>query len=177
MRSLGGGLVALLLTACTCGAPEDTTPSTFVATEADFVDFDRWERFERSDQSFLPSHLGGETYVYLNRRPPEGAERYPVGTIVIRVTQAGPASDWEVHAMALRGDGYNAEGAVGWEYFDLEIERTGEQLTPRIHWRGEGPGDEGDGYAHGAEGVQLGCNHCHGAVPELHGLLGEELRL
>lgn len=169
---------ALVLAGCTCGGPEPTpTPEVFVADERSFVDFDRWERFDRGPRGFLPSHPDGETYVYLSQRPPEGATAFPVGTIVVRVTAAGPMSDWEVHAMVKRGGGYNAAGAVGWEYFDLDMVRTGETLTPRVNWRGEGPGDDGDGYAHGAEGVALGCNHCHAAVTEHDGMIGDELRL
>lgn len=170
-------LLALVCLGCTCGEPvAPAPPETFVATEADFVDFDRWERFDRGPRGFLPSHPDGETFVYLNRRPPDEATSYPIGTIIVRVTQAGPLSDWEVHAMVKRGGGFNA-GAPGWEYFDLEMARTGERLTPRVRWRGEGPGDSEDGYAHGAEGVLLGCNHCHGAVPQQDCLIGEELLL
>jgi hypothetical protein len=180
MRALAA-LVSLGLLGCACDGPPAADGATrgeevFVASEADFVDFDRWERFDRGARGFLPSHPDGATYVYLNRRPPADAVRHPTGTVIVRVTQGGPTSDWEVHAMVKRGGGYNAGGAAGWEYFDLTMERTGERLTPRIHWRGEGPVN-GDGYAHGAEGVALGCNHCHGAVPEHDGVIGDELRL
>jgi hypothetical protein len=158
-----------------CGG--DEAPTEHVATEADFVGFDTWERFDRGHRGFLPSHPDGATYVYRNRPPPPGATHHPVGTIVVRVTMAGPESDWEVHAMVRRGGGFNAAGAAGWEYFDLRLEHTGEQLTPRIRWRGEGPGDSEDGYAHGAEGIALGCNHCHAAVARHDGLIGDELAL
>ncbi len=173
------GCLLPLLAGCSCN-PE-VASTEFIASERDFADFDTWERFDRGTRGFLPSHLDGETYVYLNRRPEEGATAFPVGTIVVRVTSAGPMSDWEVHAMVKRGGQYNAAGAVGWEYFDLEMVRTageeGGALTPTIHWRGEGPGDDGDGYARGAEGVLLGCNHCHAAVVERDGMLGDEFDL
>lgn len=166
--------LALLLGGCTCGAP----PTEFVASAADFEQFDTWERFDRGPRGFLPSHPDGETYVYLNRRPAPEATTYPLGTIIVRVTVAGPSTDWEVHAMVKRGGGFNAAGAAGWEYFDLDIVRDAEdRLTPTIHWRGEGPGDSEDGYAHGPEGVLLGCNHCHAAVTEHDGVIGEELVL
>ena len=174
MREFGAvAITAAMLAGC---RGEEHASARFVASESDFVDFDRWERFDRGPRGFLPSHPDGETFVYLNQRPAGDARTYPVGTIIVRVTQAGPSSDWEVHAMVKRGDAYNAAGASGWEYFDLAMERRGAALTPRIRWRGEGPVN-GDGYAHGAEGVALGCNHCHGAVPEQDGLIGDELRL
>lgn len=110
MKTLLHALVALWA-GCTCSAP---APTEFVATEADFVQFDTWERFDRGPRGFLPSHPDGETYVYLNRRPPAEATTYPIGTIIVRVTVAGPSTGWEVHAMVKRGGGYNAAGAAGW---------------------------------------------------------------
>lgn len=168
-------LVALALALAGCGG--DAPPTEHVASEADFAGFDTWERFDRGHRGFLPSHPDGQTYVYRNHPPPEGTTHHPVGTIVVRVTMAGPESDWEVHAMVRRGGTFNATGAAGWEYFDLSLARTGDRLTPTINWRGEGPGDSADGYAHGAEGVALGCNHCHAAVARHDGLIGDELAL
>ncbi len=65
--------------------------------------------------------------------------------------------------MAKRGGDYNADGAVGWEWFDLDLARSGE---PLVDWRGPEP-PAGRGYEcalgeddAGAEGVG-DCNICH----------------
>lgn len=172
-----------LLLAAGCGGGEppspapSASPAELVATEAHFVGYDGWTRFDRGVQGFVPAHPDGVTTVFVNRVPPHGATRFPLGTIIVRQTETGPRETWEVHAMVKRGGEYNPLGAVGWEYFDLRLPPEGEPLAPTVLWRGEGPANEGDGYATAAGGVLLGCNHCHGAVPENDCVLGVELQL
>jgi hypothetical protein len=122
-----------------------------------------------------PGH--GST-VYINRMPPPWAHEFPVGTIILRVTPADRLDEWEAHGMVKRGGGYNAEGARGWEFFDLHLTDAPDSVAPTAHiaWRGESP-PEGDGYEPGEGQVLLGCNHCHGAYAENDSVLGPELDL
>ena len=55
-----------------------------------------------------------------------------------------------------RGAGFNADGAAGWEWFQLA---NGPGDAPTILWRGVGPSD---GDAYGAD--TGGCNGCHDAA-------------
>lgn len=185
MRALRSGLAVSLLVAlagCTCGADDVAATPTLASPEravsaADFLGYETWPSFDRGVQGFVPAHPDGVTTVFVNRLPEHGAAEFPVGTIIVRQTEIGPRETWEVHAMVKRGGEYNPLGAVGWEYFDLRLSPEGEPRVPSILWRGEGPENEGDGYATAAGGVLLGCNHCHGAVPENDSVIGAELQL
>ena len=69
--------------------------------------------------------------------------------------------------MAKRGGGYNADGAAGWEWFDLDPSPT--TTRPLIDWRGPTP-PEGRGYecalGEGEAGAErIGdCTTCHRAA-------------
>ena len=175
-------LVAML-SGCTCGTEVAAAPAPLtgiVPTEADFIRYDAWPSFDRGAQGFVPAHPDGVTTVFVNHLPPHGATTFPIGTIIVRQTEIGPRETWEVHAMVRRGGEFNPLGALGWEYFDLRLppaDIEGEALAPTVLWRGEGPATQGDGYATAAGGVLLGCNHCHGAVPENDSVIGLELQL
>lgn len=169
------------LVSCTCG-PSETTPASatvteLVATADDFRGYEAWRSFDRGALGFVPAHPDGVTTVFVNRLPDHAATAFPVGTIIVRQTEIGPRETWEVHAMVKRGGEYNPLGALGWEYFDLRLPPAGEPLVPSIVWHGEGPRNDPDGYATAAGGVLLGCNHCHGAVPENDCVIGAELQL
>lgn len=179
-RVLASSLVAASV-GCSCGSeaatPPAAAPAELVATAADFRGYESWTRFDRGVFGFVPAHPDGATTVFVNRLPEPGSTTFPVGTIIVRQTEAGPREAWEVHAMVKRGGEFNPLGAVGWEYFDLRLPPEGEPLVPTVLWHGEGPENEGDGYATAAGGVLLGCNHCHGAVPENDSVIGAELQL
>jgi hypothetical protein len=177
-RSLAQLALAPLLAAC----GEAAVPTgEYVAIERDFAGFDAWTRFDRGAQPVGPSHPDGETFVYANHLPPRGSSAFPVGTILVRMTRpADPSSDpstWEVHAMAKRGGGYNDDGALGWEYFDLQLEIAADgSRVPRIRWRGEDQ-TTGDGYTVPDGGVIFSCDHCHATAVDNDFVLGPELDL
>jgi hypothetical protein len=81
--------------------------------------------------------------------------------------------------MAKRGGDYNAEGALGWEWFDLDLTESG---GVAVDWRGPVP-PEGRGYEcalgeddAGSEGVG-DCNTCHGAAEANDFVLSPVLQL
>jgi hypothetical protein len=168
--------VALWLVALAGCAPDPG----FVATEADLAGYASWARFDRGEQPVPPAHPSGQSVVFVNRLPPAGSTAFPVGTIIVRVTpgEHPDPGTWEAHGMAKRGAGFNASGAVGWEFFDLLLwpDPSGE-YRPRILWRGESP-PQGNGYeAPDGGGVELSCNHCHAAATDNDSVLGPELDL
>lgn len=146
-----------------CGGSE---PSSFVPFLTDVRGFRAWE------SKALPwapglgdSHIAGERTVYLNRRPPHGATAWPVGTLIVKVVHETD----QIFAMAKRGEGYNEDGARGWEWMELE-EQLGEL---RIRWRGLGP-PSGEGYFGDVAGS---CNGCHSASRENDYVHPSDLRL
>jgi hypothetical protein len=78
--------------------------------------------------------------------------------MIIKTLERGPESEWEVHAMVKRGGGYNLDGALGWEWFDLAIDP---EAGPFIVWRGEGSAADPGGYV---TVEAMGCNGCHSTV-------------
>ncbi|MBL8954061.1 MAG: hypothetical protein JNK82_25010 [Myxococcaceae bacterium] len=139
---------AITLALWACGPAPEPEPESFVPFASHFARYTSWESFvipggaQQED-----AHVSGDRTLYLKRRPPRGATRYPVGTLIVKVTPL------QVFAMAKRGGGYNAQGAVDWEW--LELEGTVEQ--PFIRWRGIGAPD-GEGYGPPGESS---CNLCH----------------
>lgn len=136
--------------------------AVFIAFARDFRDFRSWEQ-HHVDGAMMPVGAAeGPTYVYLNRRAPEGTTRWPVGTIVVKAIQSGAPSQWTVHAMVKRGIPFNADGALGWEYFELAFPDEGDE--PAVVWRGSGP-PSGHGYAargrDAGGGIPLVCDDCH----------------
>ena len=134
----------LLIAACG-GTPE---PDTYVPFAAHFAGYTAWQSHAISGAAAQElSHLAGDRTVYVKPAPARGATRFEVGTLIVKATQG------QVFAMAKRGGNYNSDGAVNWEW--LELEGTVEQ--PFIRWRGIGPPD-GEGY--GPPGTSA-CNTCH----------------
>lgn len=175
-------VVSLALALSSCGEePAEVSveaivePEVFIAFERDFADFTRWTAFDRGDDRVPPTHLGRTSTIYVDRAPPRGAARFPVGTRIVRVEQSDAApGEWEVHAMVKRGGGFNAEGARDWEFFELVLDATGRR--PSIRWRGEGPAD-GDGYRAPEGGDLLSCNHCHESAVDNDSVLSPVLAL
>lgn len=151
----------------------------FVATVETFEGYEGWTRFDRGSQPVGPQHPDGSSAVFVSALPPHGAREFADGTVILRVTTSAdpdPAT-WELHAMVKRGGAFNPDGARGWEFFDLHLERDPRgAYRPAIGWRGDGP-PQGDGYVAPEGGVELGCNHCHGAAVDNDSVLGPELDL
>jgi hypothetical protein len=154
-----GGAAALMIavvagaSACGSSAPPDER-QTFTAWATDFVGFRAWPS-QSVDTAIAAgsTHVSGKRTVYINALPPPGAATFPVGTIIVKETEA----DGKLFARVKRGGSYNVTGAVGWEWF--EIEEIGASM--RIVWRGLGP-PAGESY--GGD-PNAGCNVCHRTVP------------
>lgn len=145
-------------------------PGEHIAIAGDFRDFRSWERIP-IDATALPTGMtGGPAYVYANRRAPEGASRFDVGTILVKTVEAGDPTTWTIHAMVKRGVPYNSTGTIGWEFFELRLEPDGE---PVVLWRGTGP-TTGHGYGRPLPDggvLELVCNDCHAAAWSTDGVL------
>jgi hypothetical protein len=96
------------------------------------------------------THVSGRRTVYVNHEAEPGATSFPVGTLMVKETEA----DGKLFARAKRGEGFNATGAKGWEWFELAESATG---AVAIQWRGLGP-PLGEKY--GGD-PNSGCNPCH----------------
>jgi hypothetical protein len=127
----------------------------FVAMERDFQPFRSW-----GSTLITPVEAQGETHliaprrIYVNAFPPASATQFPVGTMVVKEA-AADKGQVRLFGMVKRGAGFNAEGAKGWEWFELK-ER--EDKSVGIAWRGLGA-PSGDDYSGDPIGT---CNDCHG---------------
>jgi hypothetical protein len=153
--------LASLASLASCGGASDASDSpppltTKIAFAADFAGYHGWTSFACGIGSLGNDHLQGPRRVYLNRLPPPGATAFPIGTIFVKESGDGPPETRHVFASVKRGGGFNATGAVNWEWFELA---NGPDDRPRIVWRGFGPSN-GDAYGGDATG---GCNGCHDA--------------
>lgn len=130
---------------------------TFIALQSDFASFRSWEALPVATAD--TGHSDGERIVYLNEPPT--AVPFPVGTILVKTIDG-----LDIHAMAKRGGDFNADGAAGWEWFELVLVDD----VPVIKWRGEtAPEGETYGQLPGQTGdtgdtINGDCNVCHGAA-------------
>jgi hypothetical protein len=132
---------------------------SFIAMQADFAGYLSWEAYPVSSAD--TGHSEGERVVYLNQKPEAGAKTFPVGTILVKVIDGS-----DIHAMAKRGAGFNLDGAVGWEWFELLLSEG----EPVIKWRGASA-PEGESYGalpgtteDSGDSITGDCNVCHGAA-------------
>lgn len=152
-------MILLTLSACLDHDPPPGGTETFVAMQADFYDFRGWNAVEVEQTD--SGHPAGDRVVYINQAATDG---FAVGTILVKTIATDAGTD--IHAMAKRGGGFNADGAVGWEWFELV---TADDGTPVILWRGGAPPD-GEAYGQlpgqtADTGAPEGdCNVCHSAV-------------
>jgi hypothetical protein len=155
------------------GTPSDVIePGTFIAFASDFRGFHDWESFAVGTDPVANSvHLAGPRTVYLNKRPPSGSKEFPVGTIIVKEVLTPDLVTRDVIARVKRGGTYNADGAPGWEWFELTNTPDGGVL---IVWRGIGPPVGGCSYLGTVGG---GCNLCHGAADDNDSVLAAPLHL
>ncbi|RLB49254.1 MAG: hypothetical protein DRJ42_21415 [Deltaproteobacteria bacterium] len=172
-------LVALasVLLALGCGQTDEPVPvgDSFIALGRDFVGFTEWERFAVPGDAIPTGAAPGPAYVYARELPPPGLSRFPVGTMLVKTIEPADLTQWTIHAMVKRSPTFNAEGTVGWEFFELVL--TADQ-APVILWRGTGPPS---GHGYGSVGdpstIPLVCSDCHAGAWTNDGVLTAELRL
>jgi hypothetical protein len=147
-------VVAMLAGLIGCGAAPSTSENgdagVFLAVASDFAGFTTWPS-QSVDTTVVSgaSHVSGRRTVYINALPPVGAAAFPVGTLIVKVTE----TDGKIFARAKRGGGFNKSGALDWEWFELEEGSAG--LS--VRWHGWGP-PAGEMYGGDAGGA---CNGCH----------------
>jgi hypothetical protein len=149
--------MVLALASLSCGASSEgppPAPETLLAVGADFAGFHGWQSFTPTESFLGNDHLAGPRTIYVNRLPSPSATEFPVGTIFVKESGGGDVLSRHVFAMVKRGGGFNAKGAVNWEWFELK--NTADD-RPILDWRGLGP-QTGDAYGSDATG---GCNGCH----------------
>lgn len=160
-----------------CGGAQPATPDQFVAFASDFAAYHDWASAPATPAPGLPAVPGdGLTVadagaidagaadggvhqrpltVYWNHAPHSGSATFPVGTIIVKETDEADATQRQVFAMVKRGANFNASGALGWEWFELQNTAAGSVI---IKWHGYGPTGTTDTYG----GNPHVCNDCHG---------------
>lgn len=163
---------ALLAAAALCGCRAGSSPAQpdaqyFVAFAPDFYGFHAWPSAIAVRAPTLPAPDGGfgdagadgglihngPLTVYWKQAPPPGSTSFPLGTIIVKETDDADITARQVFAMVKRGEGFNAAGASGWEWFEL---RNVDLDSDSIVWRGVGP-PAGERYG----GNPATCNDCH----------------
>jgi hypothetical protein len=157
-----GGLAA----GCTKSEAPATDGGIFLAFASDFADFRSWP----SNTTDIPvdegaTHVAGPRTIYINQFPPTGATSFPIGTMIVKVTE----TDGRIFGRAKRGGNFNPSGAVNWEWFELLEGADGVS----IRWHGFGP-PAGEAYGGDPSG---GCNGCHGQEPDNDYVLSDWLQL
>ncbi len=151
-------LLAIIAVASGCSSPAPTDAlDTFLAFNSTFADFRTWTSFHSDgpadDGTYPPDVLGPRTQ-YINKLPPAGSTLFPTGTVIVEARESGTM---HILAAVKRGGGFNASGALNWEWFELNEDPTTKAVT--YLWRGVGP-PAGDIYGGDPNG---GCNACHAA--------------
>lgn len=144
--------------------PDPSIAGCFIAYGAQFTDFRTWP----SHHIDGASDLGGQTHVkgprteYMNALPDAGdagaesVTEFPQGTIIVEEIESADPATHHVFAMVKRGCGVNADGAKGWEWFELSPGSIGGGKE-NILWRGVAPPAD---KTYGGDG----CNGCHAST-------------
>jgi hypothetical protein len=147
-------LVSLFFAAC---GPAPVTPgplpqTPFIALGSDFEGFAQWEKIDLGEHEVTGLHVAGHRVVYRNRTPAHGSKTFSKGTILVKVISDAAAGTTQVFAMAKRDPQFNPDGALGWEWFELNAAGGPAQVM----WRGATSPTTGV-YA----GSLVTCNTCH----------------
>jgi hypothetical protein len=160
-RFLLPGCLAVAAAFAGCSSSTPTANCTpFKADTGDFLGYHSWPLTTSYDDPAVAGspHTSGPRQVYLNQAPPHGATEFPVGTIIVKDIGPGPATADVTFAMVKDGCGFNADGAVGWEWYDLQNNADG---SVTILWHGSEP-PPGQTYS----GDPTACNTCHGQTTD-----------
>ena len=108
--------VAAAVPACSSSdaAEETDGGDTFTAYNSNFQDFHSWSSFTFEGAAIpdSPHATAGARIEYINQVPPQGATKFPVGTIIVKEMSAGAVPTRVTFAMVKVGGGFNPEGAV-----------------------------------------------------------------
>jgi hypothetical protein len=150
----------VLFSVAGCAMEEAAPPVTepFIVLDRDLAGFRGWMVFDLDVSPLVPHDtLAAPRRIYSNVVPPPPTEPFPVGAILVKTVEEATYAEWSVHAMVKRGGGFNAQGAVGWEFFDVHMT---DDAVPVISWRGIGDTTDPCGYHD-----MMSCNACHGVIP------------
>ncbi len=148
-------LLAVLGLATACGGPDgggaaDAGDETFIALQRDFAGFQSWTQLDGGTTGSDSLPTTGQRTIYINHAPDPCAKSFPIGTIIVKTTEGA-----QTFGMAKRGGGFNPQGALDWEWFELTQPASGG--NPLILWRGTAP-PAGETY-NGTPTAS--CNACH----------------
>jgi hypothetical protein len=165
--------VSTLLVAAGCSSASSGGDGSCTAPQpnnATFANYESWTEFSFTGTAIAGSpHTSGPRRIYLSQKPPHGATEFPVGTIIVKEIGAPPASADSVFAMVKVGCDYNSDGAVNWEWFELQVNSP---ATPAIIWGGSEP-PPGQSYS----GDPTACNDCHSGAKQNDYVESPELSL
>ena len=113
-------LLALLIVSG-CGG-EMTSSGGPIALASDFQGYETWESIVLPAVDGGTAHSADARTVFIKQRPPGGSTEFPVGTLIVK------QMPFNTLAMGKRGGTYNANGAKGWEWFDLERHSSGAEI-------------------------------------------------
>ena len=173
------GALALFASACLDNELEPTTEASvrrvFIAQTSDFAKYQDWMVFKH-DVSTEHGGLVGTTTTYVSELPDATTHTFAIGAILIKTIKMASSDVLTIHAITKRGSGFNADGTLGWEFFELLLNSKG---VPYILWRGEEP-PSGEQYQAllGASKTDRPetegkCNDCHAGGRD--GMLGDDI--
>lgn len=151
-------LASLSCSSSSSGPADAGGNGTYTPIEAAaFNGFCNWSSAEavaEGDASDGVHNLGlGPLRVYWNHAPPHGSTAFPQGTLILKSSEEADPTQHTIFAMAKVGGGYNASGAVNWEWFSF---KQNADCTVTLLWQAAPPSTES--YA----GLPIGdCNGCH----------------
>jgi hypothetical protein len=163
-------LASACVLACGCGsaaAPSSGAPRDggglpeFIAFASSFEDYRAWSHFTVFDDGGAGGAVHVATTLIEYRNDPDASSDpgFPLGTIIVKEAPTGDPDTRQAFAMVKRGGGFNASGAAGWEWFELQnVDDAGHV---QIEWRGVEP-PMGEVYSGNVSGE---CNDCHEHAP------------
>jgi hypothetical protein len=165
LSKLTAGALMIGALCTSCGGGEGDQPANagvFIAFARDFTGFDTWTSFDLGSVTDDGIAVVGTRKAYINRIPPSGSTTFPIGTVLVKTIAADTPTPGQTFGMVKRGQPYNVQGALGWEWFELT---SSDPSAPMILWRGITP-PTGGAYGDCPDVVGGSCNNCHVASDE-----------